>query len=225
MSNLGKRAKGSSDPVLAKGLVESEHPRILRYLARRDPIMKNLIEMVGPCQLQPTTSYFQALARSIIAQQISTKAARSITARVEEILGTGGWTAEAVLRTSTELLRSAGLSSAKERSLRDLALHVQEGKVTFADIQTCPDEQVIERLIPVRGIGRWTAEMFLIFSLGRPDILPVADLGLRAGVQRHYGLSELPNKETLTALAEPWRPYRSVATWYIWKSVTPPPKA
>lgn len=218
---MGNMAKASSPTRPLQELAESEHPRIRRYLARRDPVLKNLIKQVGTCQLSPTTQYFFALGRSIIAQQISTKAASSITKRVEQALAPGGWTPDAVLQTSTEALRSAGLSSAKERSLRDLALHIQGGKVGFEDITRCSDEEVIERLIPVRGIGRWTAEMFLIFSLARPDVLPVTDLGLRAGVQRHYGLAELPDKETLATLAEPWRPYRSVATWYIWKSVTP----
>ena len=110
------------------------------------------------------------------------------------------------------------MSASKLKSLRYLAEQVDSGAVRLRSIHKLPDEEVIDALIPIRGIGRWTAQMFLIFSLGRLDILPVDDLGLRAGVQDQYGLDELPHKEQLSELAEPWRPYRSIATWYLWRS-------
>jgi 3-methyladenine DNA glycosylase/8-oxoguanine DNA glycosylase len=115
-------------------------------------------------------------------------------------------------------LRGVGLSANKVLALRDLADKVHQGDVPLDDLHLLDDEGVIERLIPVRGIGRWTAQMFLIFSLGRPDVLPLDDFGLRAGVKRHYALADLPGRQELTALAEPWRPYRSIATWYIWRT-------
>lgn len=197
----------------------SPHLKAQRHLARRDPVLKRLIASVGPCTLQPEPNHFGALVRAIIAQQISTRAARSITARLTDGLGRHGVTARGVLRLSDEALRAAGLSAAKVRALRDLAEKVRGGEVPLDALHEMDDEEVIARLLPVRGIGRWTAQMFLIFSLGRPDVLPVDDFGLRAGVRRHYDLGELPGKTDLIARAEPWRPYRSIATWYVWRSL------
>jgi DNA-3-methyladenine glycosylase II len=190
-----------------------------RHLARRDAVLKGLIAGVGPCTLRPEPDHFALLARSIIAQQISTKAAQSIGAKVLKALGRRGLTPRAVLAQPDERLRAAGLSSNKLRSLRDLSEKVHSGEVPLHELHALPDEEVIEKLLPVRGIGRWTAQMFLIFSLGRLDVLPVDDFGLRVGVRRHYGLGELPNRSYLTERAEPWRPYRSVATWYVWRSL------
>ena len=118
-------------------------------------------------------------------------------------------------------LRAAGLSAAKARSLRDLSEKVASGAVPLARLTELPDEEVIETLLPVRGIGRWTAQMFLIFSLGRPNVLPLDDFGLRAGVKRHYGLDELPGRAKLEELAAPWHPHCSIATWYVWRSLDP----
>ena len=157
--------------------------------------------------------------RAIIAQQISNKAARSIGAKVVAAVGPKGLTPKAVLKTSTDALRAAGLSTAKERSIRDLAEKVHGKIVPLDHLEEWSDEEVIEHLLPVRGIGRWTAEMFLIFSLGRLDVLPVHDLGLRVGVQRQFGHAEQLPKDQLVELAEPWRPYRSIATWYFWRSL------
>jgi DNA-3-methyladenine glycosylase II len=195
-----------------------DHVKARRHLARRDPRLKGLIALVGPCTLRHEPDGFAALVRSIIAQQISTKAAASIHARLLEALGRRGLRPAALLALSDEQLRGAGLSASKVRSLRDLAEKVHTRAVPLRRLAELTDEEVIDRLLPVRGIGRWTAQMFLIFSLGRPDVLPVDDLGLRAGVQQVYGLPALPGRDALTALAEPWRPYRSVATWYFWRS-------
>jgi 3-methyladenine DNA glycosylase/8-oxoguanine DNA glycosylase len=123
------------------------------------------------------------------------------------------------LLASEESLRGAGLSAGKVRALRDLATKVHRGEVPLSEFPKLPDEEVIARLLPVHGIGRWTAEMFLIFSLGRMDVLPMADYGLRAGIRRAYALEDLPDMAQLLELAERWRPYRSVATWYIWRSL------
>ena len=190
-----------------------------RHLARRDPVLKRLIAGVGPCTLWHEPSRFAALVRSIISQQISTKAARAIRSRLEAALEPAGVTPEAILALPDESMRAAGLSAGKALSLRDLSEKVHTGSVPLEEIHELEDEEVIARLVPVRGIGRWTAQMFLIFSLGRLDILPVDDLGLRAGVQRQYELGALPDKAQLTELAEPWRPYRSIATWYFWRSL------
>jgi DNA-3-methyladenine glycosylase II len=192
--------------------------RAQRHLARRDPVLKRVISLVGPCTLQHDADHFAVLVRAIISQQISTKAARSISARLAEVLGPPGVRPKAILSLSEEKLQAAGLSASKRRSLRDLAEKVHSGQVPLRELNDLPDEEVIARLLPVYGIGRWTAEMFLIFALGRQDVLPLADLGLRVGVQRQYGLEERPTNAQLTELAEPWRPYRSVATWFFWRT-------
>jgi DNA-3-methyladenine glycosylase II len=195
-----------------------DYPRIQRHLSRRDAVLKRLITSHGPCTLRFDNDYFGVLARSIVAQQISSKAAISISARLKKVLGRRGLTARAVLAASDESLRSAGLSAGKTRYLKDLATKTHEGELRFAEFPDMPEEEIIAQLTTVHGIGRWTAEMFLIFSLGRLDVLPVADYGLRAGVKQQYGLQELPGKSELVELGNPWRPFRSVATWYFWRS-------
>ena len=197
----------------------TDFTKVQRYLARRDPVLKQLIARVGPYGLRHDPDHFAVLARSIVSQQISTKAAVSISAKLLQILAPATLRPAAILATGEQALRGAGLSSGKTRSLRDLAEKVHYGVVPLHDLPERPDEEVIARLVQVHGIGRWTAEMFLMFSLGRPDVLPVGDLGLRAGVLRHWGLKEMPDRGTLTALAEAWRPWRSVATWYVWRSL------
>ncbi len=195
------------------------YPKAQKHLARRDTVLKRLIKLVGPCTLRYESDRFGSLVRAITAQQISTKAAAAIHARLKESLAPEGVTPAAILKARDETLRGAGLSAAKLLALRDLAEKVDSGAVPLASIHRLPDDEVIARLIPVRGIGRWTAEMFLIFSLGRLDVLPVDDFGLRAGVHREYGLESLPGKAQLVELGEPWRPFRSVATWYFWRSL------
>ena len=194
------------------------YPKAQRHLGRRDPVLKQLIRQIGPCTLKLELDPFTSLVRAIVAQQISSKAAASINARLVASVGRGGLTARAILRATDETLRGAGLSASKIRSVRDLAARVHAGDVPLDRLHEHPDEEVITYLVPVRGIGRWTAEMFLIFSLGRLDVLPVDDLGLRMGVQERYGLGQMPGKAQLQEMAEPWRPYRSIATWYFWRS-------
>jgi DNA-3-methyladenine glycosylase II len=189
-----------------------------RHLARRDPVLRRVIRKVGPCTLRPGSDHFSELVRSIIAQQISTLAARSITARLAQVVGGAGVTPAGILALPEAQLRGAGLSASKARSLRDLARRVHTSELPLHELPGLDDKEVIARLVEVWGIGPWTGQMFLIFSLGRLDVLPVADFGLRAGVQRQYELTQLPDRERLEALAEPWRPYRSIATWYFWRT-------
>jgi DNA-3-methyladenine glycosylase II len=189
-----------------------------RHLARRDPLLGQLIQRVGPCTLRPGGDAFELLVRAIIAQMISTKAALAIGERVRASLAPEGLTAAALTMVSEETLRGAGLSRAKALALKDLAGRAHSGALALNRLAEMEDEEVIAALVPVRGIGRWTAEMFLIFSLGRLDVLPVDDFGLRAGIQEVYGLAELPGRPALRERAELWRPYRSIATWYFWRS-------
>jgi DNA-3-methyladenine glycosylase II len=189
-----------------------------RHLMRRDPHLAQLIKHIGPCTLQPGTEAFPSLVRAIIAQMISTKAAKAVTARVEAALSPHGFTPSAVASASEDTLRGAGLSRNKALALKDLAERACNGELPLDRLVTFGDEEAIECLAAVRGIGRWTAEMFLIFSLGRLDVLPVDDFGLRAGVRDVYQLPELPSKAALRERGESWRPYRSIATWYFWRS-------
>jgi len=196
-----------------------------RHLARRCPVLKQLIRTVGAYTLQPDGSNrFGMLVRSIVAQQISSKAAMAIHGRLVQAVG-NPVTPKALLKAKDDVLRAAGLSAGKLLSLGDLAEKVHSREVPLDELHTWHDEAVIEHLIPVRGIGRWTAQMFLIFALGRLDVLPVDDLGLRAGTHRAYGLPELPRRKELEALAEPWRPYRTIATWYFWRSLGAVPQS
>jgi DNA-3-methyladenine glycosylase II len=195
------------------------YPAARRHLVRHDPVLKGVIATVGDCTLQPGGDPFSLLARAIVAQQISTKAATAISGRLLKAIGPRKLTAAKILAAPDELLRGVGLSANKLRALRDLAEKAQSKSVPLAKLHELQDEEVVEKLVPVYGIGRWTAQMFLIFGLGRPDVLPVDDYGLRAAVQRHYTLAELPKRDALTELAERWRPYRSVATWYMWRSL------
>jgi DNA-3-methyladenine glycosylase II len=202
-----------------------EFLRARRHLARRDAIMKSLVKSIGPCTLQSNDDHFAVLARSIIAQQISTKAALAISGRLLKALGRRGLRPKPLLDLDDQTLRAAGLSANKQKSLRDLAQKCHSKEVPLKDLPSMSDEDVIAALIPVRGIGRWTAEMFLMFSLGRRDVLPVADFGLRSGVKKQYGLADLATKAELEAIGESWRPFRSIATWYIWRSLGPVPQS
>jgi DNA-3-methyladenine glycosylase II len=190
-----------------------------RHLSRRDPTLRELIRPIGHCTLRHNSDGFAVLVHSIISQQISTKAAAAIRGRLIASLAPAGITVASVRKARDIQLKQAGLSATKIRSLRDLAEKVLHGHVPLDKLQELSDEEIIECLISVHGIGPWTAQMFLIFSLGRLDILPVADFGLRAGVRRHYKLRKLPDKDRLHKLSEPWRPFRSIATWYIWRSL------
>jgi DNA-3-methyladenine glycosylase II len=201
----------SFDPELAT--------RALRHLRRRDPVLRPVIERVGPVTMKLQKNRFQALVGSIIAQQISSKAARAISKRLLASVRPRRLTPEVVAAIPIEQLRAIGLSSQKASYIHDLAAHVADGRVRLSRAHRLTDDEVIEELIQVKGIGVWTAQMFLIFSLGRPDIFPHGDYGVRAAIRNLYGLPDLPNKEQSFAIAEPWRPYASIAAWYCWKSL------
>jgi DNA-3-methyladenine glycosylase II len=189
------------------------------HLRAADPALGRLIAAVGPPALRHEPDYFGALVSAILGQQISVSAASAIRARLAARFGPEQPISPAgILALSDDDLRAIGLSRAKSVYVRDLAAKVASGAVDLGAIDQLPDEAVIERLTQIKGIGRWTAEMFLIFSLGRPDVLPVDDLGFRDGVRRVYALPELPRPADLRARAQPWRPYRSFATWYFWRS-------
>ena len=165
------------------------------------------------------TSAYGALLRSIVGQQLSAKAARTIFERLLELFGGRAPTSRELLDSDPDRLREAGLSRAKVAYLRDLAEHVEDGELDLDGLPELPDEEVAAELVRVKGLGEWTAHMFLIFHLGRPDVLPVGDLGIRRAVQVQYGLAELPAPGELERIAEPWRPHRSLACLYLWRSL------
>lgn len=194
-----------------------------RHLRRADPVLARLMRRAGPCGLRPreTQSLFHALSESIVYQQLSGKAAATILGRVVALYAPKRFPAPRdILGTADAALRGAGLSAAKTAALKDLAAKTLEGTVpTMARVRRLEDEEIIERLTAVRGIGIWTVQMLLMFRLGRPDVLPVGDLGIRKGFALTYGLEELPGAAELTDHAERWRPFRTVASWYMWRAL------
>ena len=201
-----------------------DYARARRALMRRDPVIATLIRQHGECGLASSqrTDPFHALLHAIIAQQLSTKAAKTIEGRFSALFE-GGPTPAAVARASDEKLRAVGLSPQKLKYVRDLCARILDGSLNLDALAVLTDDEVIEALTSVKGIGRWTAEMFLMFRLHRPDVLPVGDLGIVKAVQRAYKLRSLPTPARLTKIGETWRPYRSVACWYLWASLDAPP--
>jgi DNA-3-methyladenine glycosylase II len=191
------------------------------HLKSADPILAEIIERVGPYQLTLREPTFETLARSIAFQQLSGKAARTIFERLRKAVGRR-FTATGFLKLSTEELRACGLSRQKIASLTDLAERVARREIRFRKLPALADEEVIALLSQVRGVGVWTAQMFLIFALERPNIMPLSDLGIRNAVRRAYGLTELPKADELAKIAEKWHPYCSVASWYLWRSLDGP---
>jgi DNA-3-methyladenine glycosylase II len=189
------------------------------HLQAVDLVQARIIAAVGPPAIRHDPNYFAGLVGAIMGHQISVAAASAIRARfAARFTAQRPLSPEALLALAEADLRAIGLSRAKMTYVADLATKVASGEVDLATIDQLPDEAVIEQLTQVKGIGRWTAEMFLIFSLGRPDVLPVDDLGVRAAARRQYELPALPSAATLRALAEPWRPYRTFGSWYLWRS-------
>lgn len=191
-------------------------------LSKADSVMAGLIGRIGPCRLglPKRNHYFASLVEAIIYQQLAGKAAAAILTRFRALyVGRRFPAADEVHATPDERLRSAGLSPQKISYIRDLCTRVLDGSLRLRRISSMPDEEVVRHLTQVKGIGRWTAEMFLIFCLRRPDILPMNDLGILKAVQRAYGFRRLPSSRTLDRLGRKWQPYRSVASWYLWASV------
>ncbi len=201
-------------------------------LAATDPTMAALIERVGEIDLEtrlrrrseerPADAY-GALLRAIVGQQLSTKAARTIYGRVLDLFGGATPSPEQLLEASEEDLRGCGLSGRKVEYVRDLAGHVLDGELELGRLGELSDEEVVEEIVAVRGLGQWTAEMFLIFHLERPDVLSGGDLGIRKAVQIEYGLEEMPAPQRVLEIGEPWRPYRSLASLYLWESLASVP--
>jgi DNA-3-methyladenine glycosylase II len=199
-------------------LDEATLDRARRRLARRDPQMRALIRQVGPCEMRQRGDPYRALLRSVIFQQLAGAAARAIEARFRAPYRGRYPRPEVLLAARTADLRRAGLSRQKIATLRAVAEAFHARELDNRRLRRMDDDAVVEAVTKVRGIGEWTAHMLLMFSLGRPDVLPVGDYGVRKGAMLLYGLPELPKPPDLEALAEPWRPYRSVASWYLWRA-------
>ena len=197
----------------------------VKHLAKADPVLAKLMKRAGPFALKTRHMHnpFEALARNIVFQQLHGSAAEAIHGRVVGLFGGGRLRPRDILEAPEESLRGAGLSGAKAAALKDLAAKTLDGTVpTLARLRRMGDEEIVERLTRVRGIGRWTVEMLLMFRLGRPDVLPVGDFAVRKGFMVAYGLEEMPKPKELERHAEVWRPYRSVASWYMWRALEHP---
>ncbi|HZI58312.1 MAG TPA: DNA-3-methyladenine glycosylase [Verrucomicrobiae bacterium] len=192
--------------------------KAIDHLTKSDVILASIIARVGPCKMTYRDPSFEMLARAIVFQQLSTKAATTIYGRLEEVAG-GRLTPESIQNLSVGEMRRAGLSRQKLGYIRDLAEHALSGKVDFARLPAMGDEEVIEALTDIKGVGVWTAHMFLIFSLRRPNVLPVGDLGVRMAIQRAYKKRKLPTPKQIEQIAKGWHPYCSYAAWYLWRSL------
>jgi len=199
----------------------SKHRQALAHLRSVDPVLGSIIDQVGPCRLEPrrTGTHYDALVRSIVFQQLSGKAASTIHRRFCEIYPAKRPRAEHVLTTDDTALRAAGLSRQKIGYLRDLSARVADGSLPLAHLGRLSDDAIIEHLVQVKGIGRWTVQMFLMFRLGRPDVLPELDLGVQNAIKRAYGLKKRPTPKDVLRIGEKWRPYASIASWYLWRSL------
>ena len=199
----------------------SSHRPALSHLRRADPVLAEIIARVGPYRMEVRRAgtHYDALIRSIVYQQLSGKAAGTIHRRFCELYPGKRPRAERVLESTDVQLRSAGLSRQKIGYLRDLSARVVDGTLPLAHLGRLSDDAIIEHLVQVKGIGRWTVQMFLMFRLGRPDVLPELDLGVQNAIQRAYGLSKRPAPKDVLAIGEKWRPHASVASWYLWRSL------
>ena len=211
---------GLSAPT--ESLTPDGYARARRLLMRRDPVLGAAIKRIGPCGLaeRQRKDHLTALVGAIVSQQLSTKAAATIFGRVVALFPDGHIPgADAIAAQGDAALRGVGLSGQKVGYLRDLCTRMADGRLRLDELDALSDDVVIERLVSVKGLGRWTAEMFLMFRLHRPDVLPVGDLGIVNAAQRLYRLRKRPDAKRLLKLGEAWRPYRSVASWYLWQTL------
>lgn len=193
-----------------------------RHLSRRDPMMRQFVRKYGECRIRPHTRYFETLVDAVVSQQLSVKAAETIMNRFKALYAPARFPPAAqLLETPMETLRGVGISGQKISYLKDLAGRVDKGDLNLRHISRMEDNEIIERLIEVKGIGVWTAQMFLIFSLGRLNVLPTGDLGVRRAIERAYGFLGLPDADEINGIAINWQwhPYCSVAAWYLWRSL------
>jgi DNA-3-methyladenine glycosylase II len=206
--------------LICRALTETEFERARRTLMRRDKRLGALIKRVGRCRLPDSRGHepFAGLVRVILSQQLSGKAADTIFGRVAALTGgLDAMTPTALRAVEVTALRGAGVSGPKARYLHDLADRALDGRLDLHALDGCPDDEVITTITSVKGLGRWSADMFLMFRLNRPDIFPVGDLGIVKGMQKLYGMRRPPSPRTMMRRAEVWRPYRSVAAWYLWR--------
>ena len=210
--------------ILVMPFVAQQIREARNHLRKHDPVMREIVQSVGPFTAKTHRDRFASLARAIVAQQISGKAADSIWTKLEVLLHPQGISPEGIESRTLEQLRTAGISRQKGTYLKDLSQSVLAGQVNLSTLGRLSDQKVIETLTQVKGIGRWTAQMFLIFTLARLDVLPVDDLGIKSAIGRAYELPNLPDAQRIETLAEPWRPYASVASWYLWRSLETGPE-
>ena len=192
--------------------------KAVNHLKKSDPVLAAIIEQVGPCKMQFGEPTFHSLAESILYQQLNGKAAMTIFNRFTAAAG-DPLTPKGILRLSDDEMRAVGLSKQKTSYLRDLALKTRDGLMEFERLPELPEDEVIAHLTQVKGIGVWTAHMFLMFTLRRPDILPTGDYGIQAAIKKHYKKRKWPKPDVMQKIAKPWTPYRSIACWYLWRSL------
>jgi DNA-3-methyladenine glycosylase II len=192
--------------------------KAINHLRKSDPVLRAIIERVGPCHMEYGVPEFCSLAEAIVYQQLNGKAAVTIFNRFAALAG-DPLTPEGILKLSDEQLRSVGLSKQKSAYLKDLSTKTSAGLLDFARLPELTDAEVIEHLTQVKGIGVWTAHMFLMFSLRRPNVLPTGDYGVQMAIKKHYKKRKLPKPKDMEKIAKPWAPYRSIACWYMWRSL------
>ena len=196
------------------------HAKATRHLSRNCPMLKDVIARVGPCTWAPAVDDpFTLIVRCIISQQISGKAAESISARLVQVAGGSPISPKRLAKLTDEQYQACGVSGAKRRTFQALCDYAKANPSFLPGIATCEDDELREQLVSIKGIGPWTVDMFLMFGLGRMDVLPVGDYGVKSGVQKLFGLVALPKPAELERIAEPWKPYRSMAAWYVWRSL------
>jgi DNA-3-methyladenine glycosylase II len=192
--------------------------KAINHLKKSDPVLRAIIERVGPCRMEFGEPVFHSLAEAIVYQQLNGKAAVTIFKRFAALAGEP-LTAEGIAKLTAEQMRSVGLSKQKSSYLRDMAARAIRGELSFARLPEMTDEEVIKHLTQVKGVGVWTSHMFLIFTLKRQNILPTGDFGIRMAMKKHYHKRKLPNPVQMEKIARPWEPYRSIACWYLWRSL------